>query len=77
MDVSTTCPTCGLPLGDRAELYEYLKSKIVNEILSKKKTIPNYIYIDDEISLDCSDILKTLQVNHDCCKMHLISIYKG
>jgi len=61
MLIPIVCFTCGCPIGDKEDLFNYLKAKKIKE---KKK--PN----DD---VDCSDILKLLDIKNDCCKMHFIS----
>lgn len=63
MLVPILCFTCGLPLGDKEDLFNELKAE-------KIKKIENYT---KDIELDCSDILKLLDITNDCCKMHMIS----
>lgn len=59
MLIPILCFTCGLPLADKEDLYNELKSK---------KKIEN---AHDE--LDCKDILEQLDIVNDCCKMHFIT----
>lgn len=62
MLVPIVCFTCGLPLADKEDLFKYLK----NEIIKNNKG-------DEEKDINCSEILNTLQIINDCCRMHLIT----
>ena len=57
MLVPIVCFTCGLPLADKEDLYMELKVKQVKE----------------NGSTDFQNILKLLDINNDCCKMHFIT----
>lgn len=60
MLIPIICFTCGCPIGDKEDLFNYLKAKKIDG------NNPN----DD---IDCSEILKLLDITNDCCKMHFIS----
>jgi DNA-directed RNA polymerase subunit N (RpoN/RPB10) len=60
MLIPILCFTCGCPLGDKEDLYNYLKKERINKTKEG----------DD---LDCLDILHLLDIVNDCCKMHFIS----
>lgn len=62
MLVPIVCFTCGCPIGDKEDLYNYMKAAKIRENLNK-----------DPENLDCSEILKILDITNDCCKMHFIS----
>lgn len=61
MLIPIVCFTCGCPLGDKEDLFNYLKY----EKIKKQK--------EDTNDLDCSDILDILDISNDCCRMHFIS----
>lgn len=61
MLIPIICFTCGCPIGDKEDLFNYLKKEKIKE----KKEIND--------NLDCSDILNLLDITNDCCKMHFIS----
>jgi DNA-directed RNA polymerase subunit N (RpoN/RPB10) len=64
MLVPIICFTCGCPIGDKEDLFNKLK-----EEKAKKLNIRDI----DNKELDCSDILNKLDINNDCCRMHLIT----
>ncbi len=61
MLIPIICFTCGCPIGDKEDIFNYMK---IERIKQNKN-------INDNI--DCSDILELLDINNDCCKMHFIS----
>lgn len=62
MLVPIICFTCGCPIGDKEDLFNYLKAQRMEE---------SHTGATDD--LDCSDILTKLGIFNDCCKMHFIS----
>lgn len=63
MLIPIVCFTCGCPIGDKEDLFNYLKEQKIKENPESDKS-------DD---LDCSDILTKLDIKNDCCRMHFIS----
>ena len=66
MLIPIVCFTCGCPIGDKEDLFNYLK---VEKIQSQK----DKLQILNNNELDCSDILDKLDIVNDCCRMHFIS----
>lgn len=66
MLIPIVCFTCGCPIGDKEDLFNYLKAEKIREL-------KEHVQILDISTLDCSDILQTLGINNDCCRMHFIS----
>lgn len=64
MLIPIICFTCGCSIGDKEDLYNYLKTEKI-----KKNHSENHI--DDD--LDCIEILEKIDIMNDCCKMHFIS----
>jgi DNA-directed RNA polymerase subunit N (RpoN/RPB10) len=60
MLIPILCFTCGLPLADKEDLYNYLKLEQI------KNDTNNDMY-------DFQEILEKLDIVNDCCKMHFIS----
>jgi DNA-directed RNA polymerase subunit N (RpoN/RPB10) len=73
MLVPIQCFSCGLPIGDRADLFRTMREKRVRQILQKRGTIAPQAAIDVGLQVDCSDILDLLGVVEDCCRLHLVS----
>lgn len=65
MLVPILCFTCGCPLADKEDLFNYLKTqKMNNQNTENSKNIT---------SIDCMDIFDKLDIPNDCCRMHMIS----
>lgn len=61
MLIPIICFTCGCPIGDKEDLFNYLKNEKIKETKEDKENI------------DYLDILNLLDITNDCCKMHFIS----
>jgi DNA-directed RNA polymerase subunit N (RpoN/RPB10) len=64
MLVPIVCFSCGLPLCDKFDIYHELKKQKIEELTKNNSSLEN---------IDCIDILISLDITNDCCKMHLIS----
>ncbi len=73
MLVPILCFTCGLPIGDRADLFCAMRAKRVRETLKTRGTVAPQAEIDVGLQLDCSDILDSLGIMNDCCRAHIVS----
>jgi DNA-directed RNA polymerase subunit N (RpoN/RPB10) len=62
MLIPILCFTCGMPLGDKAGFFEKLKK----EDLLKKKDMNNP-------NMNINHIFKQLDIEKDCCKMHMVT----
>jgi DNA-directed RNA polymerase subunit N (RpoN/RPB10) len=60
MLVPIVCFTCGCPIGDKEDLFNYLKQKEIE----KNKDVEN---------LNCLYIFELLDIKNDCCKMHMLT----
>jgi DNA-directed RNA polymerase subunit N (RpoN/RPB10) len=66
-----TCFTCGIPIGDKEDLFRLLRARRVREVLAKTGTSARLAVADSSLQVDCSDIMDRLCVKRDCCRMHL------
>ena len=67
------CFTCGLPIGDRGDLFRAMRAKRARQILQARGTVAQQAAVDVGLQIDCSDILDLLGVTEDCCRSHLVS----
>lgn len=67
------CITCGSSIGDIAPFFQILKSRKIEAALTERDTNPNMAIVDAGLQVECKDILESLGVKYDCCRMHLIS----
>lgn len=58
------CFTCGCPLADKEDLFNYFKNEKINKNVNTDSIIT---------SIDCMDIFEKLDIPNDCCRMHMIS----
>lgn len=58
MLIPIVCFTCGCPIGDKEDLYNQMKKEAIEKNPEKN---------------DFSDILNSIDIRNDCCKMHFIS----
>ena len=71
------CPACGKDIGSLRQVFVYL-TKIKKEkiIESKYKDIDPHNYDITVDVTDYKDILDFLNVNHICCRTHMLSTAK-
>lgn len=62
------CFTCGCAVGDKAGIFRHLRAERVRTILAERGTVPERVMADSGLQIDCSDILDSLQIRHDCCR---------
>jgi DNA-directed RNA polymerase subunit N (RpoN/RPB10) len=67
------CFTCGMPIGDKADLFKRLRSEKAKAILAQRGTIPTKASVDPGLQIDCTDIFDRLKIFQYCCRMHLTS----
>ena len=76
------CPTCGLPIGDVAVIYRELRRRLFEETLKKKgkkgalkfRVLPTQVVVDARLKISMDAVLAGLQINDDCCRMHLSTV---
>jgi DNA-directed RNA polymerase subunit N (RpoN/RPB10) len=67
------CMTCGLPLGDIDDLFQRARAARVRAVLARRDTAATQAAADAGLQIDCGDILLSLGVVKDCCRMHLVT----
>lgn len=69
-----TCFTCGLPLGDIAPVYTYIRQKRMAERYGKPgSSAPTQMAIDPSLTENImGDVLDALKVTK-CCRTHLVT----
>ena len=73
MLVPILCFTCGCPIGDKEDIFRYLRAERVREVLKERGTIATQAAVDAGLQISCEDILDKLGIPEDCCRAHLIS----
>ena len=73
MLIPIVCFTCGLPVGDKADLFRRLKAERVNRILAEHGTVPSQVPFDSKLQIDCEDILDRLKIRRPCCRTRLVT----
>lgn len=67
------CFDCGRSVGDKEDLFRYMRAERVKKVLSEHGTIAAQAPADAGLQIDCSDILTDLEVHMDCCRKTLVS----
>jgi DNA-directed RNA polymerase subunit N (RpoN/RPB10) len=75
--IPIVCPTCGLPLGDRGELFDVLRNEKIEKIVKSEGILADLVPLKDGLQIDCIDILNILKIDKDCCRMYTISAIKS
>ncbi len=73
MLVPVICCTCGLPIGDVEDIFRELRNNRVRSMLAERGTTPTQAAVDTGLQIDCSDILKEIGIDHDCCRKSLVT----
>jgi DNA-directed RNA polymerase subunit N (RpoN/RPB10) len=67
------CFDCGLPVGDKEDLFRHMRAERVKATLTEHGTIATHALTDAGLQIDCQDILEALGVHMDCCRKTLVS----
>jgi DNA-directed RNA polymerase subunit N (RpoN/RPB10) len=70
------CITCGMSIGEYAELYDVMMENKNRERMAELGTTPNRVQLDSRIQLDSEDILNALRIPSSCCRIHLTTTAK-
>jgi DNA-directed RNA polymerase subunit N (RpoN/RPB10) len=73
MLVPVLCFTCGCPVGDVEDIFREMRISKVRAILDERGTTATQAAADAGLQIDCSDILKQLGIEFDCCRKTIIS----
>lgn len=73
MLVPVLCFTCGCPVGDIEDIFREMRNTKIKEILTDRKTTATQAAVDAGLQIDCSDILKQLGIEYDCCRKTIIA----
>ena len=73
MFCSVNCVTCGYCIGQVATLFEHLKKELLEQHRRKKGIALVMLGSDLAFDFNCEDIFKALKIEHDCCRMHLLT----
>lgn len=73
MLVPVLCFTCGYPVGDVEDLFHHMRAARVRAVLAERGTVAAQAATDAGLQIDCGDILDRLGVEHDCCRMTLVT----
>jgi DNA-directed RNA polymerase subunit N (RpoN/RPB10) len=67
------CKTCGVPIGDVAELFRHMRAKLARAELDKNKAVATKAAIVPDLQIDCSEIFDKLGIPKEryCCRMSL------
>lgn len=67
------CPSCGCPLGDKADIFNEMYKDMVNKILKERNTNIMQADIDSGLQIPCGEILDQLDIKKICCRTHMIT----
>ncbi|MEM3062026.1 MAG: hypothetical protein QW303_00580 [Nitrososphaerota archaeon] len=72
------CYTCGFPLGDKYNLFIYLRQIYITRAMKESgREIPiNNQPLDYELNVKLESIFKFLNLNNYCCRTVLLTIWK-
>jgi DNA-directed RNA polymerase subunit N (RpoN/RPB10) len=73
MLVPILCFSCGCPIGDKEDLFRFMRAARVREVLKERGTAATRAAVDGGLQIDCEDILDLLGVANDCCRGHLVT----
>jgi len=68
------CFTCGMPLDDKAELYQHFKRQKNAEMVKKLGIVEKSLDLDPRVNVKMEDILDKLQIKKCCCRTHLATV---
>lgn len=66
---------CGISIGDLADAFKAMRLAKIQKLLGKEDTQikPEFIRYNEDIQIDVKDILDALLIEHDCCRLRLMS----
>jgi DNA-directed RNA polymerase subunit N (RpoN/RPB10) len=67
------CITCGLPVGDVADIFREMKNDLVRKLLEERGTAATQAAVDTNLQVDCTHIYELLGVKNYCCRKSLAS----
>jgi DNA-directed RNA polymerase subunit N (RpoN/RPB10) len=65
------CFDCGLPVGDKEDLFRHMRAERVKKVLAEHGTTAAHALTDAGLQIDCSEIMAALGVHMDCCRKTL------
>ena len=73
MLVPVICFTCGFPTGDVEDMFHKMRAERVRAVFGERGGSAAQAGSDAGLQIDCGDILTQLGINHDCCRVSLVT----
>ena len=71
------CPSCGMPLSDKAAVFNRIRRERAVANIEKFggdfECLPNAVRHTEQVQTDVIDVLEKLGIDNDCCRMHMVT----
>ncbi len=77
MLIDVVCPSCGLPIGHLATLFNKLREERTRELVEKVGgdygDISYLTSHNAQTEIDMADVLDKMRIYGDCCRLHMVT----